>query len=740
MTTGEKLFIEGYLDEAYEALTKEAAAGNGRALYLLSEYAKHTWLSPVDWKLAERLAKEGAAAGDVLAEFNVGYALPLRSEEQRAYFERMLPKVRAMAEAGDVLAMYEMAGVYADNILVPRDDTQRWQWNERCAKAGLWIGRSRMGSLYLWADGEMESYHDEEKGIALMTAMAAEQRKSAGEAAHLLADHYMYTGDLAKSYPYSRLSADWENPYGYFFLARHYMLGEMVDWSFPKALELFKKTYNSRCELAGNAATYIGNIYFHTGEKEKAVRWYRKAADAGDNQGLVELGKCYENGQGVAVDRERALSCYQKAYDRKGAGHIEAAFRLACAMDGADSEKEKRLAIEAAEAGYWEAMLLLIHYYTEVEVDFNESLRWGKAAYDMAGDDDPYKGELANHIAACYNRLEDLENCLLWAKKAADRGIVSAMYEYAHMLYETDGTPPALKEARTWFTKYSEEISKQPTTEETDAAIGDASNLAGMCCTRLGELEAAFPWFEKAVHYNDPFGMMNLGGLYLGMSDDEPEKLDLALKYFMMSESAGKEIFDDQAKGIAASQISICYRKMEDEKNCFYWANKSASYRCEVGMIDLGMLYAKGIGTLKDLDKAAQWLTAAYEIQGPQAGETANYLGLLYEEKKDFKTAAQWFEKAADLGHEWGMFNLASHYESGDLADDGVPSYKDALFWYEKALACGGEAVKDAEEGISRTKAALEGNTEEEPALPAIDLKQFYMPWLSTMKWGSKGE
>ena len=59
MTQGEKLFIDGQLQEAYDVLLKEASEGSGRAMYLLGEYAKHGYIAPADKKLAKRYAEEG---------------------------------------------------------------------------------------------------------------------------------------------------------------------------------------------------------------------------------------------------------------------------------------------------------------------------------------------------------------------------------------------------------------------------------------------------------------------------------------------------------------------------------------------------------------------------------------------------------------------------------------------------------------------------------------------------------
>ena len=62
MTQGEKLFIDGQLQEAYDVLLREASEGSGRAMYLLGEYAKHGYIAPADKKLAKRYAEAGKKA------------------------------------------------------------------------------------------------------------------------------------------------------------------------------------------------------------------------------------------------------------------------------------------------------------------------------------------------------------------------------------------------------------------------------------------------------------------------------------------------------------------------------------------------------------------------------------------------------------------------------------------------------------------------------------------------------
>jgi TPR repeat protein len=45
----------------------------------------------------------------------------------------------------------------------------------------------------------------------------------------------------------------------------------------------------------------------------EAVRWYQRAADAGDANGMANLGLAYLDGTGIAQDRERALHWFRVA-------------------------------------------------------------------------------------------------------------------------------------------------------------------------------------------------------------------------------------------------------------------------------------------------------------------------------------------------------------------------------------------------------------------------------------------
>lgn len=49
--------------------------------------------------------------------------------------------------------------------------------------------------------------------------------------------------------------------------------------------------------------------------------WYKEHADAGDAQAQWNLGLCYDDGEGVSMDQEKAVYWYKKAADQ---GYIPA--------------------------------------------------------------------------------------------------------------------------------------------------------------------------------------------------------------------------------------------------------------------------------------------------------------------------------------------------------------------------------------------------------------------------------
>ena len=83
-------------------------------------------------------------------------------------------------------------------------------------------------------------------------------------------------------------------------------------------------------------------------------------------------------------------------------------------------------------------------------------------------------------------------------------------------------------------------------------------------------------------------------------------------------------------------------------------------------MVDVGLMYANGVGVQTDFSKAAMWYNRAAEL-GNAPGMVN--LGWLYEYGRgvelDVGKAAMWYKRAADLGNAYGMMDLALMYAQG---------------------------------------------------------------------------
>ena len=67
-----------------------------------------------------------------------------------------------------------------------------------------------------------------------------------------------------------------------------------------------------------------------------------------------------------------------------------------------------------------------------------------------------------------------------------------------------------------------------------------------------------------------------------------------------------------------------------------------------------------------------------------------NNLGVMYDKGygvvKDYEQALRWYRKAAEQRDAWAQFNLGVMYDNGK----GVPKdYKEALRWFRKACQTG---------------------------------------------------
>ncbi len=114
------------------------------------------------------------------------------------------------------------------------------------------------------------------------------------------------------------------------------------------------------------------------------------------------------------------------------------------------------------------------------------------------------------------------------------------------------------------------------------------------------------------------------------------------------------------------------------------WYLKASQQQWPDAQYRLAYMYEVGLGTAKDLQRAAELYQSAANAGYPDA---ENVLGVLYATggdglPKDDQQAIQWYRKAADQGFAKAEKNLGDMYFFGHGVDR---DYEQALAWYKKA-------------------------------------------------------
>lgn len=134
--------------------------------------------------------------------------------------------------------------------------------------------------------------------------------KGYGPAQHRVAKYYAEKDDYAEAFKWFRNSADQGDKYDQYFVGDCYENGQMVTQNTGLALEYYRK---SAAQGYGAALHKLAKFWEEKEEYSKAFEFYRKAAEREYAMAYWDLGRCYEDGVGVAKNLANAFDWYEKA-------------------------------------------------------------------------------------------------------------------------------------------------------------------------------------------------------------------------------------------------------------------------------------------------------------------------------------------------------------------------------------------------------------------------------------------
>lgn len=232
----------------------------------------------------------------------------------------------------------------------------------------------------------------------------------------------------------------------------------------------------------GHTSAMVALAHCYTGKGQdhsQAVRWYQRAAQAGDTKGMIGLAVLLTGGIGTEPDPKQARAWWRRAAD---AGDPEGMVGYGIVCLPTNPAKATNLFKKSAKAGSPEGMF-----------SYGTSLGSGRGV------------------------PEDLVGAAYWIKKAADLGHVQAMATYAVLLEHGRGVEIDLVASAAWNRKAAE--------------AGSALAMArlGIALWRGQGVDkdsvAAARWLRQGAEGGDALAMYGLG---LALTRDEGPGKDLA--------------------------------------------------------------------------------------------------------------------------------------------------------------------------------------------------------------------
>ena len=164
-------------------------------------------------------------------------------------------------------------------------------------------------------------------------------------------------------------------------------------------------------------------------DPQSAFEWYLKYAKKGVAEAQFQVGRCYEDGFGTAVDFSQAFYWFCKAADQ---GHVLGMWNVAgCYAGGLGVEKDKKegakWVLKAAQGGFIEAQFTIAVMYdggNVIEKNPKESVKWMRKVADQGWADAQLI--LAMDYMGGVGVEADMREAVKWMRKAANQGDMRA--------------------------------------------------------------------------------------------------------------------------------------------------------------------------------------------------------------------------------------------------------------------------------------------------------------------------
>jgi hypothetical protein len=291
------------------------------------------------------------------------------------------------------------------------------------------------------------------------------------------------------------------------YVDAYYGLGEIAysNDDYAKALNYLTKFASEGSEplYLASAMNELGYIYQHgysvSRDGAKAVEWYTKSANLGNEYAMYNLGYIYMYGDGVAQDYAKAMEWY----------------------------------IKSANLGYSRAMNSIGYMYKNgqgVAQDYTKAMEWYMKAVNLGESGAMYN--LGYMFAHGQGVAQDYTKAMEWYTKAANLGETVAMNSIGYMYENGQGVAQDYTKAMEWYMKA--------------VNLGESSAMYNIGCMYENgqgvaqDYAKAMEWYMKSVNLGDATAMNNIGTMYWNGTGVEKD-VTKAVEWWQKAAALGEE-------------------------------------------------------------------------------------------------------------------------------------------------------------------------------------------------------
>jgi TPR repeat protein len=350
-----------------------------------------------------------------------------------------------------------------------------------------------------------------------------------------------------------------------FELACRYADGEGVPRNETTAFRWFLRAAEAG-QVEGMAS--VGRSYHHglgaERDHARALVWYERALELGSDEVHFDLGELLAESDQLPRDLPRALALLREGYERHGDEECAGLLAEICDEQLDDPAEALRWLRLAADGGHTASMVQLgfRHRFGDgVPRSFQEMLRWYRLAADS---DDPVA---LGNLAVCYANGEgvrqDLARAFALRTRAAELGHAASERWLAFALVDGTGVAPDLDEGRRRLEALAAtdaEVAHDLGVRLVEGVGFGVDVTTGLewlrraadggfapACTYLGvvawygervplDRAAALAHYQRAAELGDPYGAANLG---FAMMEGELVQRDVARGVALVVRAAG---------------------------------------------------------------------------------------------------------------------------------------------------------------------------------------------------------